>query len=75
MQALREEIDARLAQARRQVATGRLDPSLVPTLDRDVDRLSRLLREQADVLPASRQAVAEAESFLARLKDTIKGLR
>jgi hypothetical protein len=74
-QALRQQIDARLAEARRQVAAGRLDPSLVPALDRDVNRLSRLLREQADVLPASRQAVAEADRFLSRLKDTIKTLR
>ena len=73
--ALRQDIDARLAQAQRQAAAGRLAPSLVQALDRDVGRLARMLREKADVLPVSRPAIADAESFLARLKGTIKTLR
>ena len=73
--ALRQDIDARLAQAQRRAAAGRLAPSLVQALDRDVGRLARMLREKADVLPVSRPAIADAESFLARLKDTIKTLR
>jgi hypothetical protein len=73
-QALRQAIDARLAEAWRQATAGRADPSLVRALDRDVDRLGRLLAERADSLRTSRQAIDEAESFLVRLKDTIKTL-
>ena len=74
-QALRQEIDARLTEARRQATAGHLDPGRVRAMDRDVDRLNRLLRQQADFLPTSRHAISEAENFLARLKDTIKTLR
>jgi hypothetical protein len=74
-QALRQDIDARLTEARRQAIAGRPVSHLVRALDHDVDRLGRLLRERADSLGASRQAIDEAHSFLARLKDTIAMLR
>jgi hypothetical protein len=69
---LREQIDQVVSEIGRDAAEGHAKPGRFQELNRDLEELRRLWAARGDLLPLSRDAIAEGQHFLRKVQDAAR---
>jgi hypothetical protein len=72
--ALRESLDARVAQLQTQGGDGKADAGLVKEAKGDLNKLDELLADRDGLLPVTQDAMGQAKDFVRKLRSALKAL-
>jgi len=72
--ALRESLDARVAQLQAQATEGKADAGLLKEAKGDLNKLAELLADRDGLMPVTQDAMGQAKDFVRKLRDAFKAL-